>query len=684
MVQLWFQLPTFWQKPKKKEEEQMMSKAPMMSVNPSVKEKQPVAPQMSTPVQKAGWIPTKPMMSYNIEGTILSWVADDKATKILDYAKKNAKTPEEEKLLVKDMHTEAIKMEQKKMFEKDRAEMKAQIMKDVLKEPDPVKQKQMGISIKLAEFADTVRDWSISQWIDPNDNDDQSVSTKFIEANPQFETTFTDFVNWKITNVDLGKQIGLIPTEEVVVEEDKWWVVKNVVWWAYDSATGLPRFIAQNLAKWVWRIAKELWADETKVQWLVDSYIESLKDFSWEAIWADTESWLYKGTKMVWDIAQIANPAWLWKAGIKAGQIASKVWKSWKLLSKVAKWAAEWVVDTAIFMPQSEQRMATKWELAWWAIIGWAIPAVWAAASKVKQKIWEFWTKLYSKTIKLNPSQIKKIAKNNVAWVEPERRLIDKKISWNLSQIQSKLDDIAENSYKDLNAKAASIKWEYPSESWKTILSALKKKVDWIEGLEDINTKLDWLISKDKYSLTEMFDIKRTLDKRISMYSKSWDPLAQETAEWLRNLRDRLRKDIDWIAESQWLTDLRKLSKDIQVSTEISNALENTIARESKNRIMSLTDLIVWWSVAWWVYASTSDPLKSLQTVAGLLITKKVFENPAIRTKLAIQLDKLTPKTQNIIKNAIQNNKPLQTKFKDILKKALVQAWVKVLPNKQD
>jgi hypothetical protein len=70
--------------------------------------------------------------------------------------------------------------------------------------------------------------------------------------------------------------------------------------------------------------------------------------------------------------------------------------------------------------------------------------------------------------------------------------------------------------------------------------------------------------------------------------------------------------------------------------------------------------------------------------VAGLLITKKVFENPAIRTKLAIQLDKLTPKTQNIIKNAIQNNKPLQTKFKDILKKALVQAGVKVLPNKQD
>jgi hypothetical protein len=66
------------------------------------------------------------------------------------------------------------------------------------------------------------------------------------------------------------------------------------------------------------------------------------------------------------------------------------------------------------------------------------------------------------------------------------------------------------------------------------------------------------------------------------------------------------------------------------------------------------------------------------------LITKKIFENPAIRTKLAIQLDKLAPKVQETIKNAIQTNTPLQTKFKDILKKALTQAGVKLLPNKQD
>jgi hypothetical protein len=33
-----------------------------------------------------------------------------------------------------------------------------------------------------------------------------------------------------------------------------------------------------------------------------------------------------------------------------------------------------------------------------------------------------------------------------------------------------------------------------------------------------------------------------------------------------------------------------------------------------------------------------------------LLITKKILENPTIRTKIALQLDKLAPQTKNIIK----------------------------------
>lgn len=281
----WFQLPTYWQKKKEEEEKKlpMQSKVPMQSNIPSNETTPTVQTQASN---RAGGIPTKPMMSYNIEGTILSWVADDKATKILDYAKKNAKTPEEQKLLIKDMHTEAIKMEQKKMFEKDRTDMKAQVMKDMMKETDPVKQKQIGITIKLAEFADTVRDWSISQWIDPNDPDDQSVSTKFIEANPQLTDTFTDFVNWKITNVDLGKQIGLIPTEEEPVEEEEkanmlenigkvWFWVWAVAWWLWASYVWW--WLLKSAGKKIYWLTLPPWQQEAEAIQSYKSWISNVK-----------------------------------------------------------------------------------------------------------------------------------------------------------------------------------------------------------------------------------------------------------------------------------------------------------------------------------------------------------------------------------------------------------------------
>jgi hypothetical protein len=338
---------------------------------------------------------------------------------------------------------------------------------------------------------------ALKKWFDLTDKTDDVLVGQLVNKAPNWQQMLTDYING--VNDDIMTKTGL--KEAPVVEEEGWFMqtVKNIIGWVGDSATWLFQYIGNLWAERAYKTFVKWWVPEAEARKYIDwfkNYLEESKIS--KTSWADTESFWYKASKTVWDIAQIANPAWLWKIGMVAWDVASTVAKAGSLVSKVAKWATIWAVDTAIFMPQSEQRNATAWELVWWAVIGWALPAVWAVAGKVKEKIWEFGAKLYSKTIKLNPSQIKKIAKKNVAWVEPERRLLDKKISGNLSQIQTKLDDIAESSYKKLNTKAAAIKWEYPSESWKTILSALKKKVNGVEWLEDINTKLDGLMAKDK------------------------------------------------------------------------------------------------------------------------------------------------------------------------------------------
>lgn len=375
--QFWFQMPTYW---KKKEEEQYQSKIPTASPAVSPVSKQPVATNQATtePLRK-------PMMTYDIQGTILPWVSDETAVNLQNYAKANAKNPEEEKLLLQDLHQSAVKWSQVKRYVEDRQKNKAEMVKMSMWAKDPEEKKQIDLSLKLSNISDIIREWAVKEWFtDVWDLDDKDVLSKFVSNNPWQETIISDYLNGKLSNVDVGRQLGLI--QEPVVEEKDNWVVADVTAWALASSTWLPRFVANKSAEAIGWAAKQLWADEEKVTNLVNSYKQSISEEQLtKEMWADTESLAFKGTKMAWDIIQVANPAWLWKVGVKAWQIAEKVGKSWKLLSNVAKWATIGAVDTAVFMPVSEQRLATGKEIAVWAAVWWAIPAAVAGVKALRK-----------------------------------------------------------------------------------------------------------------------------------------------------------------------------------------------------------------------------------------------------------------------------------------------------------
>ena len=611
---IWFQLPSFW---KKKEEE----KAPMMSVNPSIKEKTAVAPQMSTPVQKAGWIPTKPMMSYNIEGTILSGVADDKATKILDYAKKNAKTPEEEKLLLKDMHTEAIKMEQKKMFEKDRTDMKAQIMKDVLKEPDPVKQKQIGITIKLAEFADTVRDWSISQWIDPNDNDDQSVSIKFIEANPQFETTFTDFVNWKITNVDLGKQIGLIPTEEEPVEEEK-----NSL---QQFVTPMVRFLKWLADTWAW---VEQWID--RLLWV---------NKEWNILWREfdekmtqqllgkkawVENYIQEAGRIAWATAMTAPILWLWATtkGLKWAQLAAQLAKN------VWVGAAEWLANTAAYN-------LSTWEWVWnpvnlwiWAALWWAIPLVWPAVRWLK-KAPEKAAKIMTKTTSGQDKLFKALS--------PRLNVLNKNVNFKTIKESADMANelIIKAWHKPIDTETRRIAHEATMKStWAKVEKLVKNRktlaVDqrqFAKIIEDTvaDVKKSWLVkntadikaleAEAKAMRSQQFIDIPSLEKKKQyingIVNNRWDSAIGDVYKnWMKKVtraigeaEDKLLSNLPWkfstLKKEFWA--LKSTYEDV-IKSDLKNQKSKWLdIMESYSRIEGIGD-IIWWTLSmftkWWAW----------------------------------------------------------------------------------
>jgi len=201
----WFQLPTYWQK--KDEEEKklpMQSKVPMQSKIPS-KSITPTPSVMTS--NKADIIPRQPMMSYNIEGTIMPWVTDKTAINLQKYAKENSKSITEEKILLDEMYQEAVKVQQRKLYEKDRSEMKADMWYKAYNATDPEEKKRLTTAVQLANLSDILREWAKKEWFDAYNMNDKDLIVAYWEANPDKQQMIVDYLNKDIGSMEVARQI---------------------------------------------------------------------------------------------------------------------------------------------------------------------------------------------------------------------------------------------------------------------------------------------------------------------------------------------------------------------------------------------------------------------------------------------------------------------------------------------
>jgi hypothetical protein len=244
-------------------------------------------------------IPTTPMMSYDIKWTILPWVSDEKAKQIVSHVDSVAKNSTEKQLMLSDLHEQAMKAEQKQAFQKDRNDMKNQLMKDSIVEKDPQKKWNYTLQLKLANFADMVREWAKNEWIDISDMWDQDIVTKYMDSRSDLMEDFQSYINWWISNLEMGKKIWLIQ-EETPVEDEEDIDIKNKL---------------TNIWIWIWATAWWLWAMYWAWKWL-----ESL----WKAVyWLTLPPWVDEAT------AILKEKAWLWPEIRKTTDTAIEKWIVW-------------------------------------------------------------------------------------------------------------------------------------------------------------------------------------------------------------------------------------------------------------------------------------------------------------------------------------------------------------------
>ena len=595
-------------------------------------------------------IQTKQTSVSNQKNVKFPWLTDEEIKRIEEWTK-NIDNASEKRIIQNNLYQSMLndKNNQNKMDERYSYTNEMAYQTDNMS--DWANKNLSQAKVRYADLANLIKD---KKWLNPTANDEEIISY-LVSTTPNWDKLMEQYLNWKSNELLYVNWLAEKPT----LLQKAWQQVENVVGWAYDSAVWLPRFLAENAAKAVWWTAKKLWADEDKVNALLNSYLAEVDDTSWKSIGANEDSGVYKTTKFVWDTAQVLAWEWLLKGTEKGAKIVQALDKA-PVWQKMIAWWLEWVWETTLYDIISNQELPDTSELALWWAVGAAIPWIWWTAWKAKTAIQKWLKKTASKlelSGMLNPAKLTKV-KNQLIdeWVDLAQSkaddvwtwMIERGMKWDKNTVINQLDDYAK--------KAKSLKTEllatsdnlYDAPAAKKALENLYDSIDDIPWLEEDAWKIGKLLKKSKYTLSELDNIKSMMDDAYNLYTTAWTETAWLKAKWLRNIRKELRKFIEDKATEEWLWNVKMINNEISVAKWLQDWISKKDSADAARELLSIFDKwTIWWLLGWWVwytvwpFDSDTPQWKIWNMIVGALAWKYLFSTQA-KTSLAAWLNKLS------------------------------------------
>lgn len=585
----------------------------------------------------------------------LQGVSVEMSNKILNYVNTKAKTPEERQAMINDMLPEAVAYEKKQQRKAGRETYKSQLREKIAQETKTEPSNQLKIWLRTANLADMVRDyaeknWGSTQWLD----DDKELLNRFLAKNPNQAKSVQRYMNGEISNVELWKRLWFISYEDstweqagITEEKEQWpwfWAQlgqagKDMVWGVYDSVTGLPKLAGKWLGNGIARTAKKFWADAQKVDELNQSWKDSLEGKNnlglGTDIGQDKDSFTYNATNAVADLAQVATPGGVVKAGGKGVQLATTTSKLEGFLAKafpkVANFIgknekkADFVVGLLNKAGGKVDQLTEKLPILWKILKGWfegagdtvlfnavngegtdlkdawlgagiwgAFPIVWKMlwwlGGKAKNLIWKGASKLELNG-NLNPAKLESVQKQLIeegatlpGKATPEdvgKWMLERGFKWSKGDLITQLNAHAQKS----KAMVDELLWLSNSThkvgEVNQALEMLAKDYSTTPGL---TKKADEILGlmKDEYTLSEMNQVKRYMDDAYNMFKQNGGEVAGLKAEGLRNIRSSIKKTIEEVAEQEGLGNIRMLNNE----TQVARGLAEWIAKKEEAGIL--------------------------------------------------------------------------------------------------
>lgn len=377
-----------------------------------------------------------------------------------------------------------------------------------------------------------------------------------------------------------------------------WWM-KNAVGWALDSVTGLPKLVFKGLTSGIANITEELWADK-----LANKMRSASQEIAETDIWQDKDSLLYKGTKLVGDIAQTAR---LWGMLWQTTWVTLPAWGG--LVKQVALWAIWGVRDAYIYDMVANSEIASGKEVKMSAIVGWALPIVGKIISWLGSKLYQSAFRGVKKS--LDEESVARY------WYRAWKLIEDESLnSYTISWLKKETGENLKNTWEvlfDSAKKTKPVSIDTLKKSLKTDIT--KKLTEWLPASANkdaITSNVDEIVDfyiGDWVSLQwqEAVSLIKNMNSQIpdSLFKKSANVLdPSKTSTVMRQMKDWLQKFLnkqdETITALYWDYSRNKLIEEVLENIEVKKALwREIIGAVAWGSLYGREDLKEWNIGAW-------------------------------------------------------------------------------------